>query len=467
MAILKPLLTVGTVCLSVLSAMAEPVQYCKFGAKEHPNEAIEFCMGLTMHQNLSSNSYDLYLSMTVTRPGGSALGWTSIGLGETMVGGLMFFVYGDPLSNEIPIVSIRGSTGHVQPKLVTKSDMGGADIRVLRASWMPTTEGFMANNPTYIAKVSLVCYSCGLWPGTSISAFSKSQPWIWAWNNKMNFPVFAYDTHLLMHTSHAGHGGFGNFYVDMAQSINTAKNEPSLPPIRPQIAAIGVSERPTSSGVMEWLSYNPALHLHGIFMALAFLLLYPSGVIAMRSGSPKSFKYHWVIQLLASIFTILGVTAGLMLDQAINTVHQGVGIAIASSIGIQGILGWKHDVDFLKIQQRTWISHAHIWLGRAMMLAGWSNLITGMLLRGYQQLCIISMAIAVCIEMVGLLFFVWWKYRRNTQKMMKEGLKAPRQQGDDNKYFALGTTDDEDEDGEEDSSSEKGMLSDANGASGC
>src|SRR4051812_28497884 len=100
MAILKPLLALGAVCIFALSTMAEPVQYCKFGAKERPNEAVDFCMGLTMHQNISSNSHDLYLSMTVTRPGGSALGWTSIGLGKTMVGGLMFFVYGDPLSNE-------------------------------------------------------------------------------------------------------------------------------------------------------------------------------------------------------------------------------------------------------------------------------------------------------------------------------------------------------------------------------
>ncbi len=225
---------------------------------------------------------------------------------------------------------------------------------------------------------------------------------------------------------------------------------------------------------MEWLSHNPALHLHGIFMGLAFLLLFPAGVIAMRSGSPKSFKYHWVIQMFASIFTTLGVIAGLMLDQPINTVHQGVGIAIASSIGIQGILGWRHHMDFLKIRRRTWISYAHIWLGRAMMLAGWSNLITGMVLRGYQQLCIIVMGIAVGIEIVGVSFFVWWKWRGNMLKAKKESfgpmVTAPWQKEEDSKYFALGTVDDE-EDGDEDSSSgsdekseKKGMLSGANGA---
>jgi Cytochrome domain of cellobiose dehydrogenase len=461
MAVFKQLLTLGAAYFLILSAMAEPVQYCRFGAKERPNEAVDFCMGLTMHHNLSSNTHDLYLSMTVTRPGGSAVGWTAIGIGETMVGGLMFIVYGDPLTSEIPIISIRGSTGHAQPKLVTRADMGGADIRVLRSAWMPTSEGFTVDNPTYIATISLVCYSCGLWPGTPISAFSKSQPWMWAWNNKMEFPVFAYDTHLLMHTHHAGQGGFGNFYVDMARSVNTAKHQPSFPPIRPHIETVGVSEWPASGGALEWLSHNPALHLHGIFMGLAFLFLFPAGVVAMRSGSPKSFKYHWIVQLLASIFTTLGVIAGLSLGQPINTVHQGVGIAIASSIGIQGVLGWRHHMNFLQIRRRTWISYAHIWLGRAMMVAGWSNLVSGMVLRGYQQLCIIIMAIAVSLELAGLSFFVWWKYRRSTQKDKAEGFKAPwRKDDENNKYFALGTADDEDDD--EDSASggdEKNMLS--------
>lgn len=470
MAILKSLLIYVAACFWVYSATAEPVQYCKFGVKDHPNEDIDFCMGLTMHQNLSSNSHDLYLTFTVTRYGGSALGWTAIGIGETMTGSLMFIVYGDPLSDNIPIVSIRGSTGHVQPKLVTKSDLGGADIRVLRSSWMPSTESFTPDNPTYVAMVSLVVYSCSMWPGTSVSAFSKSQPWMWAWNNKQNFEVYSYDAHLLMHAHHAGNGGWGNFYLDMARSVNTAVNAPSLPPIRPHVAAIGASETPNAGDAMAWLVHNPVLHLHGLFMGLTFLILFPAGVMAMRSGSPKSFQYHWIIQFVASIFTTLGIIAGFLLGQPINTTHQGVGIAIASFLGIQGILGWRHHVDFLRIRCRTWISHTHIWLGRAMMVAGWTNLVTGMLLRGYQTLCIAVMAAAVSIELIGLTTFVWWRLRRSSQEARKTTFKpGPAwKMGDDNKYFALGDSDgedDEDSDGGNEKGTEKtGMLSDANAA---
>src|SRR2546421_2297248 len=80
------------------SVVAESAQYCKFGSKDRPNADIDFCMGLTMHRNLSSNSHDLYLTITHTRHNGSALGWTAIGPGSVMAGTLMFIIYGDPLS---------------------------------------------------------------------------------------------------------------------------------------------------------------------------------------------------------------------------------------------------------------------------------------------------------------------------------------------------------------------------------
>jgi hypothetical protein len=452
MAVLKEMILYITFCWSILSAMAEPVQYCKFGKR--PNEDVAFCMGVTMHQNLTTNSHDLLLSFMVPRYGGSKIGWTSIGLGETMTGALMFFIYGDPLGKENPIVSIRGSTGHAQPKLVTQADMGGADLRVIRSQWLPTTNGFTPDNPTYIATVQLICYSCSKWPGTPISALSNSQPWIWAWNNKHDIQVYSHDVHLLMHTHHAGQGGFGTFYVDMARSINTNPNSPSFPPIRPKVEMLGTSN---SASLIEWLTHNPSIHIHSVSMVLAFLILFPAGVMAMRSGSPKSFKYHWVIQMAASMFTTLGVMAGLMLGKPIDSLHQGVGIAIASAIGIQGILGWRHHMDFLRIHRRTWISHAHIWLGRTMMVAGWSNLVTGMMLRGWGTVWIFIMGVTVLTEMVGLSFWVWWRLRRNAKKARGVTFKdrpSWKTEEESNKYFALGEADDE-EDGDSTESSEK------------
>ncbi|KAI1415828.1 iron reductase domain protein [Hypoxylon sp. FL1857] len=422
-------------------AAAEPVQYCRNGAAT--NE-IDFCMGLLMHRNVSSNSDDLYLSMSVTRPGLTSLGWTAIGLGEVMEGALMFIVYGDPMSSEQPIVSIRKSIGHKQPSLVTREDMNGADLRVMRADWHPS-----ASDPkTAVAMISLVCYSCHLWPGTQVSATSKSQPFMWAWNSKQEFDVFTYDAHLKMHAHHAGAGGWGNFYVDMARSVNTWHSAPGFPPIVPGVHTIGTSESPglSASYSIAWFKHDPVLHLHGLIMGVAFLLLFPVGVFAMRSGSTKAFKYHWIVQIVASGFTVAGFVLGLTIGRKVNTFHQILGITLVACLGVQSILGWRHHMVFLRIRRRTWLSHSHIWLGRAMIIGGWSNLITGLILRGYSRVSITVMGFAVGLEAVALTsWLVWIKVRAaRAERTTKSNVEEHR--NDTSKYFALGEDDDEDED---------------------
>lgn len=451
LSILTPLLIslLGTFWTSIVSA--EPVQYCKFGSPDHPDEDIDFCMGALMYQNASTNAHDMFLTMTLHRHKGSALGWTAIGPGPVMKGSLMFIVYGDPQSHEEPIVSIRTATGHHQPTLLMKSDMAnGMDLRVIRSSWLP--DGIHDQDPTnpssYIARISLVCYSCNLWSGTDISAQSKSQPWIWAWNAKQKFDVFSFDAHLKMHKHHAGAGGWGNFYLDMSRSISTAQFPPSLPPIRPKVATLGASDTPMSlSGSVAKMTTGPGSYLHGLVLATAFLLLFPAGVIGLRVGSPKSFTYHWGIQLCASILLLLGLGLGLLKDRKFNSTHQWVGIALASSIGIQGLLGWWHHRRFVRLHRRTWVSHVHIWLGRLVMVAGWGNVVSGLLLRGYKKnsAIVIIVIIIVCMQAVGL---SGWTYRVQRNRTEYEPKPSWAKAEDDS--FALSTSDDEIDDDDDD-----------------
>lgn len=438
----------GTFWISLVSA--EPVQYCKFGSPDHPDEDIDFCMGALMYQNASTNAHDMFLTMTLHRHQGSALGWTAIGPGTVMKGSLMFIVYGDPLSHEEPIVSIRTSTGHHQPTLLMKSDLvNGMDLRVIRSSWLlDESHDQDPRNPSYIARISMVCYSCNLWSGTDISAQSKSQPWIWAWNAKQKFDVFSFDAHLKMHKHHAGAGGWGNFYLDMSRSISTAQFPPSLPPIRPKVATLGAFDTPMSfSGSVAKMTVGPGSYFHGLVLATAFLLLFPAGVIGLRAGSPKSFSYHWIIQLCASILLLLGLGLGLLKGRKINSIHQWVGIALASSIGIQGFLGWWHHRRFLRLHRRTWVSHVHIWLGRLVMVAGWGNVVSGLLLRGYKKnsAIVIIVIIIVCLQAVGL---GGWTYRVQRQRAEYEPKPSWAKAGDDT--FALSTSDDENDDDDDD-----------------
>ncbi|KAF7588259.1 hypothetical protein BBP40_005945 [Aspergillus hancockii] len=423
---------------------AEPVQYCKFGYDANGDNAeADFCMGVTMHQNQSSNTHDMYLTMTVTQ--GSDLGWTAIGTGPMMTGSLMMVVYGDPRSEEPPTVSIRTTVGHRNPDLITEEDTGGADIRLLQSSWQPVQDD--SSSSTFLAKVSLVCYSCHLWPGSNkgsslLSATETSLPWIWAWNNDQKFPAFSRDAHLDMHN-----GGYGTFYVDMSRSINNAKSLPPLPVIQPGVRTLGTSDTPIDMTKTSKL-FNPKTlaYTHAFVMGLAFLCLFPLGVLTMRSQSSKAFKYHWVIQLMASLCVGFGAVLGLVMSRgSIGSPHKATGIVVTVALSIQGILGWRHHMVFLQIRRRTWISHAHIWTGRVVMVVGWANVISGLLMKGFSQAWIVLVSGLVVGEVAGLTFWVWACNRRKLRESRLGATDSamPLRADEEGEYFVL---DDDEED---------------------
>ncbi|KAL2125943.1 hypothetical protein VTI74DRAFT_2179 [Chaetomium olivicolor] len=201
----------------------------------------------------------------------------------------------------------------------------------------------------------------------------------------------------------------------------SAAHLPSLPVIRPGVAALGASELPPGLGLAGWMAKSPVLRLHGVLMALAFLAAFPAGVVAMRSGSRQAFTYHWMLQALASAAMAGGVAAGLALQREINTVHQVIGLALAGALGLQAYLGWKHHVDFVRVRRRTYISHAHIWTGRVVMLGGLANLLLGLLLGGVAGLHIGFMAAFIVLQLS--LLAVWVRRRA---KAAEAGARAAK-----------------------------------------
>ena len=428
--------------------LAEPVQYCKFGYKgKEGNGDVDFCMAVAMHENHSSNAYDMYLSMTVTR--GSDLGWTAIGTGSVMAGSLMTIVYGEPLTGEPPVVSIRTAAAHHQPKLITKGQAGGADFRVLRAEWRAIKEDgtpatLSSSSYAYVAEVSLVCYSCNLWPAkgrgsSKISATATSLPWIWAWNEDQEISSLSDDAHLNGHRHRRGNGGWGEFYVDMSRSLDTAENPPPVPSIQSGVRTLGTSDTPISRNTNFTLFSNGTIH--GVLMGMAFLVIFPLGVLAMRSQSSKSFKYHWIIQLIASLCTGAGAIIGIVMSHgSFNSPHQVAGLLVSGVLGLQAFLGWRHHVIFVRVRQRTWISHAHIWAGRLIMIVGWANFLSGMLFVATGPFWVILVSAIIVGEIVGLTFWVWSCNRHKSRKSTLEASDphVTWQQERDGEYFTVG-----------------------------
>lgn len=127
---------------------------------------------------------------------------------------------------------------------------------------------------------------------------------------------------------HSLKAGFGTFYVDMKRNLAPVGEAPSVPVIQPGVKSIGPSETKNATIMSKhrtpWeLPYRTKTSSHGFFMALAFLLLLPSGVLAILSGNAKAFQHHWTVQVAGMGCIAVGFVLGFLLRGArLNTTHQ-------------------------------------------------------------------------------------------------------------------------------------------------
>ena len=98
---------------------------------------------------------------------------------------------------------------------------------------------------------------------------------------------------------------------------------------------------------------------------------------------------------------------------------------------------------FSRTHCRSWVSDAHVWLGKGILLCASSNLVTGMLLYGYRRVYIVVVAIFLAIELLGLSIWVWWVRKRSSIDVRSvDGTPAWASQQVD--YFALHEEDETD-----------------------
>lgn len=176
---------------------------------------------------------------------------------------------------------------------------------------------------------------------------------------------------------------------------------------------------------------------------------------------------------------------GLLLSSAIVKWHQFVGLGVMVGVPVQVWMGWKHHVNFVETRARTrFVSDAHVWLGRGVMLAGYVNLLSGLFLREYGAGVFTGMVMAVVGETL-LVGWAWKKWRKGEgvlagrmgRKMVdgeRGGGLGGRSVGTEEEYFALvdqeGESDEEDDesdlDGEEGKGRKAGAGAGAEGVNG-
>jgi hypothetical protein len=490
-------------CFTCLSECKNPVQFCRRQRKL----GIDSCVAFFTLLNVSSSGADFYITIETNRYDSGARGWTAFGLGDQMKGALMFITYGDPADGGLT-TSVRTANGHHPPSTdlaLSSSDQPIPDIRIWDHQFGPyigDAEG--DDRPSHTDRKHIVCYGCDHWAGTNISGRSESQPWVWAVNRDQDFGGdFAEDARIDMHVM----GGVGWFWADVPQSrmfaplfgrinhlyqkfhtteIGPTENKPQLPPDPEPSAAEDVtdpeinyddspSSMPTDSpAVLPPIPPTPPAsdhaepppdsdnleqpaktsrgksirdwmwHLHGLLMTAAFLVLYPMGAILIRSGDSRAFNFHWTTQAFGSVVVVLGAIIGVIQSSRISVTHQYLGFAIMASITMQILLGWRQHVRWLGTKTKSWLSTGHVWLGRAVLAAGYVNLVLGMILRRYGRATMLGLVVAIVGEVALLLFMMGRLKRVQKEEGNRPGRSGNPELDEAEEYFQLVGEDDED-----------------------
>ncbi|KAI1780220.1 hypothetical protein F4818DRAFT_453951 [Hypoxylon cercidicola] len=172
--------------------------------------------------------------------------------------------------------------------------------------------------------------------------------------------------------------------------------------------------------------------LHGWFAAGSFLL-FPVGAIYIRAFSTRhSWAVHAVTQCAALVLYLIAAGLGIKLIDTIRlppdgtsllqlssiNAHPIMGFVVLAALLVQPQLGCAHHGRFKRLRRRTWLSHAHIWVGRAAVTLGMINGGLGLYLAGASLLTSVVYATLAVVSWLLWLgaAFVDELYRREKRR---------------------------------------------------
>ncbi|KAI1819834.1 hypothetical protein F4861DRAFT_525477 [Xylaria intraflava] len=172
----------------------------------------------------------------------------------------------------------------------------------------------------------------------------------------------------------------------------------------------------TFDGSLSYASVTYYRDAHGILAAAAFAFVFPLGSILMRTAPTKhAWLLHGTIQAVAYAIYIAAAGLGLklvsmarlapsgtFLGTAGANAHPAIGIVLLVALFAQPLLGVAHHRRFKVVPTRTWVSHAHLWLGRAGITLGIINGGLGLLLARADHGPVVAYAVVA-----GVMWGLW------------------------------------------------------------
>lgn len=126
-------------------------------------------------------------------------------------------------------------------------------------------------------------------------------------------------------------------------------------------------------------SYKALVVLHALLLGIAFVAVFPLGVVGLRFRWKIAFGAHWFTQSIASLASFIGLAIAIALSivgveyDEFTEPHQILGVCVVAVLALQLVAGYWHHLNFKKLGRRTAISYGHIWLGRIAIYGGMIN----------------------------------------------------------------------------------------------
>ncbi|CAD0016413.1 unnamed protein product, partial [Aureobasidium pullulans] len=344
--------------------------------QDQGSQAFSLALGL----NTTGN--DLHFNMTAP----STYSWFAFGVGSQMRNSMMFIGY--PSANGTGVtLSPRLATGHQQPQY--SSDL---NVEVVSSS---------ITNGAY--QLMAICKNCTTWSLGTMDTTSTNQPFILALGPTGS--AISSDSTSESIRQHSMYNSFASDTPALSPSSGAASSD----------SGSGSGSSSSSSGTaMSSGGSNTYNMVHGIFMSIAFVILFPLGVLVLRLG--HSVIGHGIIQALAYCFVIVGLGTGIYLSQQDPSI---IGLVLFSLLAIQALGGLLHHLLFRR-GKNSIIGKVHMVLGIGLLILGIVNAPLGLNLAGdskYNKYYIIVVAI------LGALFLALraWAVVRNRKISKREG----------------------------------------------
>ncbi|KAF7921205.1 uncharacterized protein EAE98_008631 [Botrytis deweyae] len=297
----------------------------------------------------SSGSGDIYIQMS----GPDTMSWIGIGQGSAMRGANIFVMYADSTGSNVTI-SPRLGVGHVEPNFDTS-----AQVTLLDGSGI--INGQMVAN--------FRCSNCDGWSGGSMSFTDSSSSWIWAHKTGAALSSNSVDADIEFHDA----------YGVATLNLQTATGGESTNPF----LTVGSVSTPsqTSSGASD-AAIGPSditrvTIAHGVLASLAYVILFPSGAIAIRIFNFRNLLWlhaGWMVGAYIIVLASLGMGVWIAhMSNLLGSTHSIIGLVVAGCLLLQPITGLTHHMLYKRRGGSNVATYPHVWWGRAVITLGIIN----------------------------------------------------------------------------------------------